>query len=385
MVGEMIAGVILGPTVLGSIWPDALGSIFTKDSRSILEAGAQLGVGLYMFLVGLEFQVSHISTKARSALSVSLAGILAPFALSFAIAPLLLHVGGLFSESCTYVQAASFMGAAVSITAFPMLARIISERGLSGTSLGTLSLAAGAIDDAIAWCILAVVIAIFSTPPPFYILGATIAPQYVAIIGAILYFSLVLTLGRMSLKPLGRIAASRGSVTNKMLAVVLMMFCLAAWYTDIIGLHAVFGGFLLGVAMPRGALAIGLKERLEGFTVVFLLPMFFTFSGLKTQLNVLFEPRYAVASAIILVVSFAGKGLACWMAARLTGEDNKTALGVASLMNSRGLMELILINIALKAGLIEKPLFSILVLMAIVTTLLATPFFEFTSRNRVPG
>jgi Kef-type K+ transport system membrane component KefB len=160
------------------------------------------------------------------------------------------------------------------------------------------------------------------------------------------------------------------------MAVVLALFCLSAWYTDIIGVHAVFGGFILGIAMPRGIFAEDLRKKIEPFTVVFLLPMFFTFSGLKTQLHILLDPAFLLPAVAILFASILGKGVACWAAARLTGENNSTALAVGSLMNARGLMELIIINIGLNAGVIGKPLFSILVVMAIVTTLMATPLFE---------
>ena len=161
-----------------------------------------------------------------------------------------------------------------------------------------------------------------------------------------------------------------------MMASVLALFCLAAWYTDIIGVHAVFGGFILGIAMPRGVFAHDLRKKIEPFAVVFLLPMFFTFSGLNTRLNVLVEPKLMFIGLVILVASVLGKGVACWAAARLNGEDHATSMAVGTLMNARGLMELIIINIGLQRGIIGEALFSILVLMAIVTTLMATPIFE---------
>jgi Kef-type K+ transport system membrane component KefB len=269
-----------------------------------------------------------------------------------------------------------------------MLARIISERGLAGTSLGTLALAAGAIDDAAAWCVLAIVLATFGASHPFVLFGVQFAPHYVAIGGALLYGVIMLTLGRKLLAGLGNQAEKAGRVSQPMMAVVLALFCLSAWYTDMIGVHAVFGGFILGIAMPRGLFAEDLRKKIEPFTVVFLLPMFFTFSGLKTELNVLVDNAYLIPAIAILLASILGKGVACWAAARLTGENNATALAVGSLMNARGLMELIIINIGLQAGVIGKPLFAILVIMAIVTTLMATPLFEMvygrnTRRNNV--
>jgi Kef-type K+ transport system membrane component KefB len=376
VVGEMIAGVILGPSLLGMIWPDSTTLIFTAESRGVLEVGAQLGVGLYMFLVGLEFDFSHFRQRAKSAAAVSVAGMAVPFLLGGVLTLWLLNVPGLFSEKTQFYQAALFLGAAIAITAFPMLARIISERGLSGTSLGTLALAAGAIDDAAAWCVLAIVLATFGTTQPVAIFGIEIGPQFIAIGGSILYGILMLTLGRKILTPFGVRAEKLGQVSQPMMAMVLALFCLSAWYTDFIGVHAVFGGFILGIAMPRGLFAKQLREQIEPFTLVFLLPMFFTSSGLKTTLNVLIDPAFYLPSLAILVASIFGKGVACWAAARLSGEDNRTSLAVGSLMNARGLMELIIINIGLKAGVIGKPLFSILVVMAIATTLMASPLFE---------
>lgn len=376
VVGEMIAGVLLGPSLFGYFWPDAMKAVFTQESRGILYSGTQLGVGLYMFLVGLEFNTDHFRSRARSAACVSVAGMAVPFLLGALLVLWLQHVPGIFSPQVRYFEGALFLGAAIAITAFPMLARIISERGLSGTSLGTLALAAGAIDDAAAWCVLAVVLATFGASQPLVVGGVTIGAEVVAIGGAALYGVIALTVGRKWLAAFGRAAEKRGEVTQPMMALVLALFCLAAWYTDVIGVHAVFGGFILGIAMPRGVFADDIRRKIEPFAVVFLLPMFFTFSGLNTKLEVLVEPGLMLVGAAVLVASVLGKGVACWAAARLNGEDNATAMAVGTLMNARGLMELIIINIGLQRGIIGESLFSILVVMAIVTTLMASPVFE---------
>lgn len=376
VVGEMIAGVLLGPSLFGYFWPEAMAAVFTPESRGLLYSGAQLGVGLYMFLVGLEFDTSHFRSRARSAACVSVAGMVVPFVLGAILVLWLQHVPGIFSPQVRYFEGALFLGAAIAITAFPMLARIISERGLSGTSLGTLALAAGAIDDAAAWCVLAVVLATFGASQPWEIGGMTVGAEWVAIGGAVLYGTVVLTAGRKCLAAFGRAADRIGGVTQPMMALVLGLFCLAAWYADIIGVHAVFGGFILGIAMPRGTFAEDLRRKIEPFAVVFLLPMFFTFSGLNTRLEVLVDPKLLGVGGVVLLASVAGKGVACWAAARLNGEDNRTAMAVGTLMNARGLMELIIINIGLQKGVIGEALFSILVLMAIITTLMASPVFE---------
>ncbi len=366
VVGEMIAGVILGPSLLGLLAPDIQAMLFPKDSKDILFVGAQMGVGLYMFLVGLGFQSEHFRSNASSAAAVSLSGIAAPFLVAIAITPWLIGQN-LFGQGIDTFQATLFMGAAISITAFPMLARIIHERGLSNTPLGTLSLSAGAIDDAGAWTVLAIVLASFGD-------GPMVAVN--AIVGGIIFAVFMLTLGPRLLAPLGRWAEREGRVSPSLLAIVLMLFMLSAFAMDAIGIHAVFGGFILGTVMPRGLLVRELKRQLEPFAVVVLLPMFFTFSGLHTQLTMVNNIDLVLIAFVVLAGSILAKGGACWAAARLTGQDNPTALGIGALMNSRGLMELIIINIGLQRGIIGPALFSMLVLMAIITTLMASPLFE---------
>jgi len=367
VVGEMIAGVLLGPSLFGLFFPGPQKQLFPPDSLKILYVGAQLGVGLYIFLVGVEFKRDLFASRVRSAVAVSVSGMLAPFALGTVLAIWLINVLGLFSEKATQFEAILFLGAAMSITAFPMLARIIYERGLTGTALGTLALAAGAIDDMAAWCVLAIVLASF---------GGGVFMAIKAIAGGIAYGVLVLTVGRRLLAHLGTAAERAGKLTPTMLAITLMCFTLAAWTTDAIGIHAVFGGFLLGAAMPRGLFTRELTRQLEAFAVVFLLPMFFTFSGLNTRLDMVNNLQMLLLALVILVAAIVGKAGACWAAARLNGEDNRTALAVGTLMNARGLMELIILNIGLQKGIIQPALFSIMVLMAIVTTLMASPLFE---------
>ena len=367
VVGEMIAGVVLGPSLFGLFFPELQQSIFIPETMPMLYLGAQVGVGLYMFLVGLEFNTSFFREQGKSALSVSLAGMIVPFLAAMVLCLWLVDIPGLFAENISYGNATLFMGAAIAITAFPMLARIIYERGLSGTMLGTLALAAGAIDDAAAWCVLAVVLASFGG-------GAMLAVK--AIVGGGLYAFLMLRYGTGWLTPLAEKVEQAGRMTGMHLLLVLVLWAMAAYAMEWVGLHAVFGSFLLGVAMPRGLLSEQIAAKLQKIVVFLLLPMFFTYSGLKTQLNVLASFEMFSIAMIILAASIFAKGVACWGAARLAGADNRTAMAVGALMNSRGLMELIIINIALKFGVIQQGLFSIMVLMAIVTTLMATPLFQ---------
>ncbi|KRC78157.1 cation:proton antiporter [Sphingomonas sp. Root241] len=367
VVGEMIAGVILGPSLLGLFLPDLQLAIFPKETRNVLYVGAQLGVGLYMFMVGLTLRLDHFQSKAKSAASVSAAGIAAPFLLAGLITPFLLTVPGLFTPGISQFNATLFMGACIALTAFPMLARIINERGLANSSLGTLSLTAGAFDDAASWCVLAVVLATFGAGP-----GVAV----IAIGGAVLYAGFMILYGRKLLAPLGRAVEKRGEMSSQVLAITMLLFCLSAFLMDAIGIHAIFGGFLIGACMPRGLFVEELKRKVEPLAVVLLLPMFFTYSGLNTRMDMVNSMSLLLIALGILAVSVLAKFGACYAAARLSGEDNRTALGIGALMNSRGLMELIIINIGLQKGIIGPTLFSMLVLMAIVTTVMATPVFE---------
>ena len=373
VVGEMIAGVMLGPSLLGAVLPEAQAVLFPKATLDMLYVGGQVGVGMYMFLVGTEFQAAHIRSRYRSAMAVSWAGIAVPFLLAFALAPWLQRVPGLFADNARFLEVALFLGAAIAITAFPMLARIIQERGLAGTPLGTLALTAGAMDDAAAWCILAIVLASF---------GGSWEQAWLAIGGGIAYLAFMLLAGRRLLAPLGAQVPAEGPLPTPVFAWVMATFFLCAWAMDAIGIHAVFGGFILGVCLPRGALTERLRERLQDVVVVVLLPLFFTYSGLKTQLSVLLDPAILVPAIVILLASFGGKAIACWAAARLSGESPRDAKAIGALMNARGLMELIIINIGLQAGLIKPGLFTILVIMAILTTLMATPLFNRIMRDR---
>jgi Kef-type K+ transport system membrane component KefB len=367
VVGEMIAGVILGPTLFGALMPEAQAWLFPSESRKLLYVGAQLGVGLYMFLVGLGFDRDAFRANAGPAAWVSIAGMLVPFGCAMLLAPYLMQVPGLFQAHVSQMQATFFLGAAIAITAFPMLARIIHERGISGSRLGTLSLSAGAIDDVSAWVVIAIVLATLGEGPMVAIK---------AVGGGLGFAAFMLLLAPRLLVPLERAVQKAGGLTDGLFALAILLFLLSAWAMDAAGIHAVFGGFLLGTAMPRGRLVTELKARLEPFTVVFLLPMFFTFSGLNTQLLLVNNWDLALVALVVLVVSILAKGGACYAAARFSGQDHATAMGIGALMNARGLMELIIINIGLQRGIIGPALFAMLVVMAIVTTLMASPVFE---------
>ena len=372
VVGEMIAGVLLGPSLFGLFAPDLQKWIFPPETKGVLYVGAQFGVGLraYMFLVGLGFRGDHFKANVHRAAAVSVSGIVALFLIAPHRNPLADASAGLLAPTATRFDATLFMGAAIAITAFPMLARIIHERGLSQTS-GHASCPRAPLTT------------------PRHGVSRTRAGELRRnrsrrrdhhdrrrnrLCG---HHDLCDAASAEAPRPLGRKrSCRRQTLGHGILGITLMLFMACACIADGIGLHAVFGGFLLGTVMPRGALTERVKTLLESFTVVLLLPMFFTFSGLNTQLTMVNTRELLLVAIAILAASTLAKFGACWAAARLSAQDNRTALGIGALMNSRGLMELIIINIGLQAGVIQPALFSMLVMMAIVSTLMASPVFE---------
>lgn len=368
VVGEMVAGVLLGPSLLGRVAPALQHQLFPPgQANTVLYTAAQIGLVLYMFLIGLNFDVNLIKHRAGTAVAVSVAGIVTPLALGALIAAPLMAQGIFFEKNVSLVLAMMFLGASIATTAFPMLARIIFEQRLSGTPLGTLALICGATDDALSWCILAVVLAVHR---------GNAFTAATAIVGGILYTAVFLTIGRKALAGLGARSERDQSITPSVLSVVLILLMACAWFTDTIGIYAIFGAFLLGVAMPSGFFAQRLTASLEPLVTTFLLPLFFVYSGLNTQIGLVNSPALWAVAIGILVVSIAGKGIACTLAARLRKVPLRESIALGSLMNARGLIELILLNIGLQAGIITPTLFTILVLVAIVTTLMATPVFE---------
>ncbi|MBL9166733.1 MAG: cation:proton antiporter [Verrucomicrobiales bacterium] len=376
VVAEMIAGVLLGPSLLGLLWPEGFTRLFPADSLRILFPISQLGLALYMFVVGLEFRMDIVRQNYKSSIAVSLAGMVAPFVLGAGLGYYFFHHTELFPKQTSELEAMLFLGASMCITAFPMLARIIHFKGLAGTTMGTVALGAGAIDDAMAWCLLAVVLASFS---------GDFSHAAWNIGGGIAYVSLSLLVIRPLLARWLGGEQRREPLTENELVVCLALLSLGAWFTDAVGLHAVFGAFVMGVAMPRGLVSETLIQRIQPLTVALLLPLFFTYSGLNTKIGLLNSVYLWEMAVAVLVAAVAGKGVACWLAARATGISNREALGIGTLMNARGLMELIIINIGLQKGIISPALFAILVIMAVVTTLMASPLFERLVGSRTPG
>ncbi len=377
VVCEMIAGVMLGPSLFGLLAPGVQQWLFPKaailleggakipnPSMSILFAISQIGLVIYMFLIGLEFNTDLIKQRLKSAGLISAAGILAPFALGAIAAFFLYNKGDLFKTGVTPWAAALYLGASMSITAFPMLARMLYERGIAQTHFGTLALAAGSIDDATAWCLLAIVLASLQA-------NASIAA--LAIGGGIGYTLFSFFVGKPALGIFTRMTKRDGGVTIQTLTLVLIILMFCAWLTDAIRLYAVFGAFILGTAMPRGEFAEQVRDRTEFLTTSFLLPIFFVFSGLNTQIGLVNTPTLWGITILIVAIAIFGKGFACMLAAKFAGENWRESATIGALMNARGLMELIILNIGLEQGIITPTLFTIMVIMAIFTTLMASP------------
>lgn len=367
VVSEMIAGVLLGPSLLGWAAPELSAYLFPPQSRAILYSVSQLGLVLYMFLIGAEFDIGLIGARARSAATISIAGIAGPFALGGLLGMVLAGNADLFPPNETRLEAAIFLGAALSITAFPMLARIILEQGLTKTSLGTLALTAGSINDALAWCALAVALASYQNDPAIALLAVGGG-------GAFALFAIVVL--RRLLAPLAARVERSGGLDQPTLVLVLMIVMLGAWFTDFIRIFAVFGAFLMGIAMPRGRFQAELHRILYPMTTSLLLPFFFVYSGLNTRIGVVNTVELWWIAALVLAAATVGKGVACYLAARWHGEGHRESMAIGTLMNARGLMELIIVNIGLQNHMIEPSLFAMLVMMAVVTTLVATPIFE---------
>ncbi|XZE21907.1 cation:proton antiporter [Pirellulaceae bacterium SH449] len=383
VVAEMIAGVLLGPSFFGYFWPEYQEWVFpwdrsqtTRDTQSYLFPASQLGLALYMFIVGMEFRMDIIRHHLRCSIAVSMAGMVAPFLLGAGLGWFFYNHTNLFPERTSTFEAMLFLGASMCITAFPMLARIIHFKGLSDTTMGTVAIGAGAIDDATAWCLLAVVLASFDM---------NTSAAIVNIAGGVAFVAVVLLCIRPLLSRMEQYMLESERLTETGVVVGIVLMSLGAWFTDLIGLHAVFGAFIMGAAIPRTFMANQLIQRIQPLTVALLLPLFFIYSGLNTKIGLLNSLDLWGYCMLVLLAAIAGKGIACWFAALATGLPNREAMGIGTLMNARGLMELIIINIGLQRGIISEELFAVLVIMAVITTLMASPIFDWLVRGQFPS
>ncbi|MEW9554249.1 cation:proton antiporter [Nonomuraea sp. NPDC050783] len=375
VLGEMVAGVLLGPTLLGRLFPEAQAALFPPTVRPVLYVLSTIGLTLYMFLVG-----AGLDHGARTPGEVRKAGVLAasgilPSMLLGVGAGLLLH-GTLSRPDVGPLPFALFVGGALSLTAFPMLARILYERGLENSPLGRLALLAASIDDALAWCLLAVLSAMHLGTGPSGALPTIVLTAVFAVV--------MLKVVAPLLRPLGRTVARTGRFgPNAMYAVVLVPLA-AGWVTDWIGVYSVFGGFFAGLAMPRDPVfRQALHGRMMEVVSTLLLPVFFTFSGLNTHLGGIVGGTMLAAFALILAAGFSGKYFGCSLAMRGLGFGWRESYAVGALMNARGLMILIFINIGLAQGMITQELFAMLVLVAVLTTAGALPLYKLALPDRL--
>jgi Kef-type K+ transport system membrane component KefB len=358
---------MLGPSVLGRLAPSLSAELFPGSSLGFVNALAQVGLLLFMFLVGLELDPAHLRRRGQAALLTSHASIVAPFLLGTALA-LALHPR-LAPAGVGFTPFALFMGAAMSVTAFPVLARILTDRNLTGTPLGSLAIACAAVDDVTAWCILAAVVLVARAGEG----GALV----VTIAGTAAFVAAMTTLVRPLLARLtARAARSKGSVEG-FLAVVLLAALASAWVTERLGVHALFGAFLVGALLPKPSMVVEqLAGRLRDLLVVLLLPLFFAFTGLRTAVVLTADGATWMAYAAVLGVAIVGKLGGTSVAARVAGMGWRDALSLGALMNTRGLMELVILNVGLDIGVLSPSLFAMMVVMAFVTTALTTPLLD---------
>ncbi|WP_031035658.1 cation:proton antiporter [Streptomyces sp. NRRL F-5650] len=368
VVGEMLAGVVLGPSVLGALLPGVESALFPTELRPVLYVVGQIGLVAFMFHVGWDFRVDRLRGVARSAGLVSAAGLVVPMVLGVALIAVVGERTGALAPDVSLTVSGLFVGVALAVTAFPMLARIIAERNLAGTRFGALSLGAGAVDDAAAWVLLAGV---------FGIAGGSAGKVSVAVAGGLGLIA-VLAVG-VRLRDRTAVLAERTGADQLLLVLVGVLF-LVAWYTDVIGLYAVFGAFSLGVVFPRSARLDDTVRTLQPVGTVFV-PLFFTYSGLNTDFALLGSGPVLLFTGGCVVVAVVGKFGACWLAARVAGEPGPVALRVGALMNARGLMQLVALNLGLAAGIVTQAMFSALVVVAITTTVMATPLLALLDRR----
>lgn len=356
VMGEIIAGVLLGPSVLGLVWPEALEFLFPAGVISALKVLAQFGLALFMCLIGMELNFRSLRGQGRRAVAISQASIVLPMVLGCTLALWLYPMYGNGVDRLGFVL---FIGAAMSITAFPVLARLLQETGLIRTRTGVLAMTCAAIDDVTAWCLLAVVVATMTSS------GFADAVLTVAL--AVLYV-LVMLRG---------VAPLLARFERVPVWLVLVVVLVSAWTTEQIGIHAIFGGFLAGVVMPRrDPWRQEMHDRMETLVTYLLLPVFFVVVGLGTRVDMLTSPALWAVTALVIAVAVAGKFGGATLAARAAGETWRSSATIGLLMNTRGLTEIVILTVGLELGVITPTLFTIMLLMAIVTTLMATPLLR---------
>ncbi|MBC7391261.1 MAG: cation:proton antiporter [Opitutaceae bacterium] len=371
VIGEILAGIVLGPSLLGMWFPEFSAFLFPEKSISYLKLVSQVGLILFMFLIGMELDLSVLKNKMRNAIAISYVSILLPFALGFGLSYFIYE--RLAPEGIGFVEFSLFMGIAMSITAFPVLVRIVHEKGLQNTSAGIIAIACAAADDITAWCILAGIIAIAK--------GGSLNETLYLIFFISIYILVMLKVIQPLLNKLFN-KYGDGRRNKSITAICFLVLLISSFTTEILGIHALFGAFLAGLIMPSNItfrkVFVG---KIEDVSTILFLPLFFVLTGLRTQINLLDNFYLWGICGVVVLLAVTGKFLGSTFTARLVGINWKDSLIIGALMNTRGLMELIVLNIGYDLGIISKELFSIMVCMALITTVMTGPILDLINRK----
>ena len=371
VIGEIVAGVLLGPSFAGLYFPHFSSFLFPAPSLANLQFLSQIGLILFMFVVGMELDLKVLKNKATDAVVISHASMIFPFTLGITLA---FFIYAQFAPAnVKFLSFSLFMGISMSVTAFPVLARIVQERGMSKTRLGAIAITCAAADDITAWCLLAVVIAVVKA-------GSVLSAFYTILMAAG-YVFLMMKLVQPFLKKLGDKYSNKESFSKPVVGIFFITLILSSYATEVIGIHALFGAFLAGVIMPNNVnFRILFIEKVEDVSVVLLLPLFFVFTGLRTQIGLLNEPRLWAICGLIILVAVSGKFFGSALAARFVGQSWRESLSIGALMNTRGLMELVVLNIGYDLGVLSPQVFAMLVIMALITTFMTGPALDIINR-----
>jgi Kef-type K+ transport system membrane component KefB/nucleotide-binding universal stress UspA family protein len=369
VIGEILAGIMLGPSLLGLVAPEFAAQLFPSETIALLAILKDLGLIFFMFLIGLELDPKYLKGNLKTAVLVSHVSILVPFSLGLLLALWLYPL--VSTAGVSFTAFALFLGAALSITAFPVLARILTENNLQSTPLGTLALTCAAVDDVTAWCLLALAISVTRTN--------SMESAVPVVVRSLVYIAFVILAVRPLLGQIAKAYTNTAKLGQSILAMIYCCVLISAVTTELIGIHLIFGAFLIGAVMPKEArLTKELAETTENFVLIVLLPIFFAYSGLRTQIGLLSSVPLWTLCGLVVVVAIAGKYIGTYAAARVSGIDSRQASALGWLMNTRGLTELIVLNIGLSLGVITPLLFTMLVVMALVTTVMTSPLLEWT-------
>ncbi len=369
VIGEILAGIVLGPSLLGLYFPEAFDFLFPVQSLVNLQVLSQIGLVLFMFIIGMELDMASLKNKAHEAVVISHASIIVPFAAGVGLAYFIYTEFA--PQGVAFSSFGLFLGISMSITAFPVLARIIQERGMQKTKLGAMVITCAAADDITAWCLLAVVIAIVKA-------GSFVSAIYVIIL-AVAYVFLMLKVVRPFLVKL--ISDKKERLSRSVIATCFLVLLISSFVTETIGIHALFGAFMAGAIMPeKGKIRSMFIEKIEDIALILLLPLFFVITGLRTQIGLLNDSSLWIVAGLIILVAVLGKLGGSSLAARFVGHDWRDILTIGALMNTRGLMELVVLNIGYDLGVLNAEIFAMMVIMALLTTFMTGPSLDFIQK-----